>query len=382
MKKLIRFTIFIGAIVLFCGCDQPPVIESSGKNIKIGVIGPFSGSNMAKGNSGLEGIKTAMAMHPLLRNGDGVELVVEDDKNEPELTLYALKKLIEKDGVAGIIILSDSGPVLKIGPLADIHRMPVLAALATHPDTTNQRDFVSQLCFDDNFQGTVAALFVMDELIIEKVAIFSNPENAYSSFLAARFANKFKSIGGEITESIVLRNDTTDYSSILSSIHRKKTELLYLPLGAEEVLQIAKALEEMDWKPEMLGSDGLLTTMLTQYKEYSGLLEGMLSTDFFNRRMPLTSFGKKALKKYRSLYDNPPNSYSVMGGEGYALMFNAIDRCKDPNDRECINRMIRNTVDFTGITGKITIKPNGKATRPLVVNVIKEGKLEFVVKVY
>ena len=133
---------------------------------------------------------------------------------------------------------------------------------------------------------------------------------------------------------------------------------------------------------KMLGSDGLLATVLTQHKESSGLLEGILATDFSSNRMPLTSFGKKALKKYRSLYDTPANSYTVMGAEGYALMLNALNRCVTPGDRECINRMIRSTIGFSGITGRITINPDGKAIRPLVVNSIKKGRQAFIVKVY
>lgn len=122
--------------------------------------------------------------------------------------------------------------------------------------------------------------------------------------------------------------------------------------------------------------------MLAQNSEYSEVLKGMMATDFFSRSIPLTAFGKKALKKYRSLYDKPPNTYTVMGGDGYALMLNAMNRCEVPGDSECINRMIRHAVDFTGITRRITIKPNGEAIRPLVVNAIKEGRLEFAVKVY
>ena len=382
MKKLIYLTILIGAISLFCGCDQSPAIQPSGNNIKVGVIGPFSGPHFAKGKNGLEGIQTVMTMQPLLHNGDGVELVVEDDKNEPELTLKALKKLTGKDKVSAIIILSGSGPVMEIAPIADSDKTPILAVLATHPDITTHSCFISQLCFDDNFQGTVAALFVMDELLIEKVAVLSNPENDYSRFLAARFTSKFKSIGGRVTESVALTNETVDYTGILENIRSQKPELLYLPVRAEDLFQIVKAIEKMDWKPKMLGSDGLLATVLTQHKESSGLLEGILATDFSSNRMPLTSFGKKALKKYRSLYDTPANSYTVMGAEGYALMLNALNRCVTPGDRECINRMIRSTIGFSGITGRITINPDGKAIRPLVVNSIKKGRQAFIVKVY
>ena len=44
--------------------------------------------------------------------------------------------------------------------------------------------------------------------------------------------------------------------------------------------------------------------------------------------------------------------------------------------------MLHDTQDFEGLTGKISIKSNGKAVRPLIVNTIKNGRTKFVVKVY
>jgi ABC-type branched-subunit amino acid transport system substrate-binding protein len=90
---------------------------------------------------------------------------------------------------------------------------------------------------------------------------------------------KFKSLGGRITETVSITQETDDYTNILESIRNKKTELLYLPIRSKDLIRIVKALKKMRWKPEMMGSDGLLATVLTQHKEESGLLEGMLATD-------------------------------------------------------------------------------------------------------
>jgi branched-chain amino acid transport system substrate-binding protein len=59
-----------------------------------------------------------------------------------------------------------------------------------------------------------------------------------------------------------------------------------------------------------------------------------------------------------------------------------MDRCNDPANRECINKQIRSTAYFTGIIGNITIGPNGKAQRPLVINSIQGGRSKFIFKVY
>jgi branched-chain amino acid transport system substrate-binding protein len=382
MKRLIHLAILIALVFLFNGCDQQSAIQPGDKKIKVGIIGPFSGSGLAKGKDGLKGIKAAMQLQPYLENGDGVELVVEDDQNEPSLTVKALEKLTESDKVSAILILSSSDPVLEIAPIADTYKTPILALIATHPDVTINTSFVSQLCFDDTFQGTVAALFIKDDLLIDTVAVFSNPDSSYSSYLAAQFMRKFKFLGGRITETVSITQETDDYTNILESIRNKKTELLYLPIRSKDVIQIVKALKKMGWKPEMMGSDGLLATVLTQHKKESGLLEGILATDLYSSLMPLTSFGKEATKSFQSLFDGRPTTYAALGAEGYALLLNAMNRCNTPGNRACINRMIHNTSDFTGVMGKIWIKSNGKAVRPLVVNTIKHGRLEFVVKVY
>lgn len=378
MKRLIHFAGLASLVFLFNTCDRRPPIQPSGKTIKVGVIGPISGSDRAKGNEGLKGIQTAQQLQPYLENGDAIELVVEDDQNKPALTLEAVRKLTEDDEVSAIIILSSSSPMLAVSSVADSFQTPILAAVATHPDTTKDNRFVSQLCFDTVFQGAVAALFVRDELLTDRVAVFSNPESTYSSHLSAEFTNKFESLGGEITDFVALPDTFDDARSLLETVRSKNPELLYLPINAQYVIQIARSAEELGWKPTMMGSDGLLATAMVQHQDELGLLEGMLATDFAGSRIPLTSFGQRAA----AIYEGTGTTYAVLGIEAYALVANAMNRCYDPRNKACINSMIRSTRDFTGVMGKISIESNGKALRPLVVNAIENGRMNFIVKVY
>jgi len=367
------------AVVLWVGgCDHQPAVEPSGKTVKIGVIAPFSGTDRAKGTEGLKGIKAAMQLAPYLQNGDAVELVVEDDRDDPEQSVKALKKLVETDKVSAVLTISSSGPVLKMASVADNYKTPILALLATHPDVTRDNQFVSQLCFDDDFQGTVAALYVRDELLVDRVAVFVNPESAYSSHLAAQFEKKFESLGGRITDTITLSEDTKDYEDVLKRVRVKEPELVYLPIRAKAVIQMAQIREKMGWKPQAMVSDGLLTTVLTKYEEETGLVDGLLATDFYSYYAPLTAYGQKL----KSVYEGTGTTYAMLGAEGYALLVDALNRCSDPDDRACTNSRIRSTFEFTGILGKISIGMDGKATRALFINAIRLGRMEFIVKVY
>jgi branched-chain amino acid transport system substrate-binding protein len=378
MKRLFHFSILLSFVFWLNACDQAPAIQPSGKMIKIGIIAPFSGFDLAKGREGLNGMETALQLQPYAHNRDGIELIWENDKDDPALTVRLLEKLVKEDNVSAIVTFSSSGPVLAMAAVADTYKTPILAALATHPDTTEHNDYISQLCFDDTFQGTVAALFVRDELLFDSVAVFSNPDSNYSSNLATEFERKFKSLGGRITDRVFLTEQTKDQAYTLKSVYAKNPELLYLPVKARDVIEVIKATEELDWNPRVMASDGLLATIFAQHDEELDLLEGILATDFYHSAMPLTAYGKKI----RAIYDGKATSYAALGIEAYALLLDAMNRCSMPDDRECINNEIRATTLFTGLMGKITIDSNGKAERPLVINSIKDGEMRFVVKVY
>jgi branched-chain amino acid transport system substrate-binding protein len=382
MKNWVYLSILFSLVFWLDGCDPKPAIEPSGKTIKVGIIAPFSGPVLAYGKEGLKGVEIVKQLQPYLQNGDRIVLVVEDDKNDPALSVQLLKKLVEKDRVSAIMTFSSSKPVLTMAKVADKHKTPILAALATHPDITEDNDFISQLGFDDDFQGTVAALYVRDDLLIDSVAVFNNPTSVYSSHLADKFETKFKSIGGEITDRIALTEEIVDITDTIKSVHDHNPELLCLPISVTDVIRVVREVRKLGWKPEMMGGDGLISTMIAQHKEEIDLVDGMLATDHFAHRMLLTPYGKRAAEVYSKMYKDNGTPHVALGAEGYSLLLDAMNRCKDPADRDCINRQIRSTTNFMGIVGNLTIEPDGKSRRPLCINSIQGGRSEFIFKVY
>ena len=374
------------SVTLLAACGEKPVAprkpNPNAKKVKIGVIAPMTGSSATQGKHGLKGIKSAMHFQPALFNGDIIELVVEDDKNNPELTVKALKKLVEEDKVSGILILSSSQAVLEVNKVADSHATPLLALIASHPDIATKSNYVNQLCFDNTFQGKVAALFAMDELLIEKAAVFVDSDNPHSKSLAEIFKKKFQNIGGKMTVPVLIDSEMENLQDTLKYLKKQNTELLYMPVDAEEFIKISKKLREIDWDPVRMGSDGLLSDVFAKHQEDLDLLEGIIGIDFYAANVPLTDYGKGVLKSYVELFNTQGNTYTAAGVEGYAVLFNALSRSGDFNDRAEVNQKMRGTINFDGFMGKITIQPNGKALRHLFVNTIKNGELNFLVKVY
>ena len=379
MNHRLPLVVWILAICIFtCGCERKVSITPSGKVIKVGIIAPFTGSDASKGKEGLGGVYTAMKLMPLLANGDRVELVIKDDMDNPEQSVTALRQIVEIDGVAAVLTFSSSAPVLAMGQVADKYQTPIIAALATHPDVIKANSYISQVCFDNVFQGKVAALYVRDELLIDRVAVFHSANSIYTGNMADIFAEKFKSLGGEITDRISFPSGDEDISTMLTHLRDKQPELLYLPIAAKDVIRIVQNLETMGWAPVLMASDGLMASVFSQYPEHLKLLEGILVTDFYHYDSKATPFGEKAKKRHKGR----KTSYAAMGVEGFAILLKAMNRCDDPTDKSCVNRQIRATTDFEGVLGKISIDSQGRAYRPVVINTIKGGRLHHVVKVY
>ena len=377
-RGLTLFVSIFAIYTILCGCERKASIPPSGKIVKVGIIAPLTGSDASQGKDGLSGVYTALKLMPLLDNGDRVEIVIKDDQNDPDKSVNALKEIVEIDGVAAVVTFSSSGPVLALGRVANEYQTPIIAALATHPDVVKTNNFVSQVCFDNVFQGNVAALYVRDELLIDRVAVFDSQDSIYTGNMAAIFAEKFTSLGGEITDRIRLQSGEEDLSAVLTRVRLKQPELLYLPIAIKDVIRIVQVVRTMGWAPKLMASDGLMASAVSRDPDQVELLDGIVETDLFHYDSQKTRFGEKAIKAHKGR----KNSYSALGVESFAILLKAMNRCIDPTDKSCINRQIRTTKDFEGILGKISIDSQGRAYRPVVINAIKGGRLHHIVKVY
>ena len=371
-------------IFLLPACEQQaPPITPSGRVVKIGVIGPMSGPDKAMGLETLRGIKLSIHMNPYLKNGDKIELVTRDDRDTPKLTVKALDTLARSERITSVLLLSASASCLAAKTVANSQKVPTLVILGTHPDITKNTKFVSQICFDNTFQGKVAALFVYDELLLDEVAVFNDSDSFYSTSLADEFVKQFMKIGGDITDIVSLKaGKDNDYKALLSNVRKHKPDLLYLPVNIHHAFAILQAIQSMGWYPECMTGEGLLAQALSHYPDDIHLFDGLLSIDFYSSTVPLTPYGKRAVREFKRLYGYRGNPFTALGVEGMDILRYAMNRCEIPNDRACVNDKIRDTKNFEGLMGRITIRPDGKAERPLIVNRIRGGKIYGVVKVY
>lgn len=364
------------------GCEQQqqPTPQRSGKVVKIGVIAPFSGPNKGWGESSIQGVKTALALQPYLSNGDQVELILEDDQNDSEISRKSLHKLAAEDKVAAIMIFSSSAVVLEIVDEIEKYEIPVLALIATHPEITSG-EWVTQFAVDDKLQGTIAALYVIDDLLIEHAGVVVNEGDPHSLFLADEFSRKFEEAGGRINR-VAINDSFKDFPKIVGGFRGSGIDFLYLPLDADHVVLIEQEMSKMGWNPQVMVSDGLLSRIQLEFADKIDIVNGMLAPEVYSSSLPRTEYGRKVRSIFEQKFDDVGTVFTGLGCEGTSVLLGAIDRCEDSRDRSCINQMLRSTSGFDGMFGKLYIGANGKTERPVFINMINGDELKLVVKIY
>ena len=381
MKRFLH-TVLLSLFILASGCDRLSPVVPSGEVVKIGFLGPRQGPNLTQGQDTLEGVLAAQGILPMLNNGDRIEVIAEDSGNDPDVTRRAMQKLVLEDGVSVLLLGLDSENLLQMSQVVESLQTPAIALIATHPDIVSGSTYINQLCFDDDTQGVVSALFVRDELLIKRAAVIVDPSDPHSKYLQAAFEKKFSDTGGVLTGS---HNVTEMGEELLRPLQAQETELLYLPVSARSVLQVQSVLDEMDWSPEIMAGDGLLASVLGKFPEQASDIDGIYATDLFSDRGDFVRhkrLGRAAEASFDDLFSGEENTFTSLGVEGYAIVVHALNQCLPATDRQCIKTAIRSTENFEGIMAKISIYIKGRATRPVYVNTIENGFLDSVVKVY
>src|ERR1051326_4459716 len=186
----------VAALISTHACGQ----DGSKDPIKIGHYGSLSGSEATFGESTDKGIKLAIKEVNAAGgiNGRKVELITYDDKGDSGEAGRAVTRLITSDKVVAVLGEVASSRSLAGGAVCQQFKVPMISPSSTNLRVTAGRDYVSRVCFTDDFQTYGIAKFVRENLKMTKAAVLYDQTQAYSKGVRDDFTKAFKSMGGEV----------------------------------------------------------------------------------------------------------------------------------------------------------------------------------------
>jgi branched-chain amino acid transport system substrate-binding protein len=377
MKKILigaLILLFIVVVAVLYSCKPKEVVLPNA----IGGFLPMTGAVAAYGQDAKAGIEIAMEMKPEVL-GKKLNFVIADTKSDKIEAANAMSRLIEKDKVFAVIGEMISGDTMAGAPIAEKAMIPVVSPTATNPLVTQDKKYIFRVCFIDPVQGDIAAKYDFNTLKAKKAALIVDKSQDYCVGLAKFFKDAFTKMGGQIVAETFCVTEDKDFSAQLSTMKPKNPDVIYAPNYYSPVALFTRQARELGVKAPVLAGDGAQADELIQIggKE----VEGVAFTGHFHPQAATTDLAKDWIARFEKKYPGKqPNAFHALGADAYFVLLDAITRANSMKG-ENIRAALATTKDFSAISGKLSIGEDGNAVKPMVINVVKNGKFEYLATV-
>jgi len=367
--------IVIIVLALAFSCSRPGEDNAAPNRttIEIGYFGDLTGPTFNFGQSAINGV--LMAASEINQsggiNGRKIDIVIEDDKGNPEEAARLTAKLIDGDKVVAIIAGGTSGNSRAAAPKAQASRIPLISPSSTDPAVTQTGNYIFRACFVDTFQGEVMASFAFNTLKAKKAAILTDFNSTYSKGLTDYFKLSFGRLGGTIVSEQTYTQRDADFKGQLSTIRSAEPDVIYIPGYYGEVALIVKQARMIGLTQPLLGGDGWDAPELWQLG--GDALNGAYISTHYSADNPSPEI-QQFVQRYKQRYGNLlPDAHAALGYDAARILFAAIARAAS-TEGDKIREALAQTKDFNGVTGVISMDANRNAVKPAVVLKLQDLK--------
>jgi branched-chain amino acid transport system substrate-binding protein len=365
------------ALLLLVGCGEEKA--PAGEGIPIGFYGALTGPQATFAQSGRNG--ATLAIDEINRAGGvlGVrlELLVEDDRNEPAEAASAVSKLITRDHVVALIGENASSRTLAAAPIAQSYRIPMISPSSTNVEVTKKGDYIFRVCFTDAAQGRALAAFARRNLSAATAAMLVDSRSDYSVGLAEAFARDFAAAGGRIVADLKYTEGDNDFSAQLTAILPLSPDVLFIPGYYTDAGLIARQARGLGLKATLLGADGWDSSKLVEIGGQS--LEGACFSNHYSIEEPSPAV-RQFVAAYRGEFGAPPDSIAALSYDAARLVADAIRRAGSTEGKR-VRDALAATADFPGVTGSITFDAERNPVKPAVILKVEGGTFRYVTSV-
>jgi len=375
MKKLAFAGILLGISAGFLFFMAVSAVAQD--TIKIGFFAPITGPAAADGASAKHAVELGLKE---VNDGGGirgkkVELIIYDDRLNPQEAVAIANKLIEKDKVVGVTSGSYSGPTRVSAPIFQKAGMPMVAGYAVHPDVTwdpNQKK-PNDYCFRNGFlgeiEGAAAAEFAVKNLKAQKISLIFM-DNDFGRAISSGFAARAEKLGATIlTKQMYKFPGEKDFRPFLTRIKEGNPDVIFAAGYYNEAASIVRQSKELGIRSQILGEEGFDSP---KFLEIAGpAAEGVIIATNLDRDDP-RPFVQNFLRNYRKAYGEDADMVGASSYDAFMILVKAIE--KAGTDPKAIQKALLETKDYDGLTGKISRFVQGEVVKPVQIQIVKGGK--------
>ena len=367
-KKLLALLLALCMVFALAACGEGGESSgggddaASGDTIKVGLIGPITGSNAAYGNAMVEGAR--LTVREINENGGilgkQVELIEADDRGDATECMNAFNNMVA-EGVKYIIGSATSGATAAITGMANEEGVILISPSATADDITTEDDYVFRACFKDSLQGDIAAAWVQQQGIT-RVGTIECSADTYSSGLVKSFTAACEARGIEVAAAeSTATMDAQDFTNQFNSMVSAGVELVYAvyyydAVGAFLVPQARAA----GFDGIIMGADGFDGTLdyISEGTDYS-VFNNVVYTNHYDAT-DSSPVVQEYITAYEAEYGAMPLCFAALASDCMMMLQTAIETAGSADDAAAVRDALADTsVTYEGITGTFNLDESG-----------------------
>ena len=235
---------------------QAQAQDTTNRTVRVGVIGPFTGPSADFGVPMLNGLKLAVEEINAVGGylGRPLELVVKDDKGQPDVGL-AESQALAKEKVVAAIGFCNTGVAMKSLDVYQQNRIPLIVPCSTGTPVTAKFPAADSYIFRNAARDAIQAPFVVEDILKRgwnKVAIFAD-ETGYGE---AGLQDVKKALASRNLEPVHVARfplGVKDLSEPLAAARAAGANVVFSYTVGPENAVIAQGRRSLKWNVPMVG---------------------------------------------------------------------------------------------------------------------------------
>jgi branched-chain amino acid transport system substrate-binding protein len=251
-----RGNYFFVVVCLFVGLvfiAASPVLSAEKPPIKVGLLLPYTGTMPLQAKGVSDGVELYFEEIGWKAGGRAIQIIKEDDENNPTVGLTKLRRLVEQQKVNFIV-----GPVSSAVGLA-IHEYVRKAQVIQINPCAFTRDLTSPQRWSPNIFRTVETTdqtnYPMGKWMFKNTA-HRNVVITASDFSAGHhsveaFKAGFEEAGGKVIKEVYPKMGTMDFASFLTAIDVKGADAVYAWFAGTDAVRFVQQYQEFGLKKRL-----------------------------------------------------------------------------------------------------------------------------------
>jgi branched-chain amino acid transport system substrate-binding protein len=365
-------TVAISVMMAVSACGQAPASqnpgtsdqptqqqsgETSAEPIKIGAILPYSGVYTSLGENLTKGMELYFDSVNWEVEGRKIELIKEDEENDPQAALRKLRKLMEKDQIDILTGPVSTAVAYALRDEVDKNKLPFLVSHAGGNDLTRSKrsDYIWRSSFSSWQIGHSMGQYAYDH--VAKEVYVTAADYAFGQEVAAAFKEAFTAAGGTIVGEVYPPLGSNDYASFLTQIQSVNPPAVYAFFAGSDSVRFVQQYEQYGLKGKipLIGSGWLNAEDIRPAQGTAG--DGIISTMFWDYHLD-TPENKAFVEAYEAKYAQRPSIESLEGYDAARVIVEALKLVKgDTSDKDSLAKAL-GSVRFTSPRGEISFDPS------------------------